>query len=425
MALSALKGKPRRKKPAKVVARRKQGGKLDEPNWEGSSEWSGEKFHRYSSWARSFYYENWKPADLVDFVFVWMKENEYSKEDIQACKAVPHWEISTTAGISARMLSRGMPLIHEEEIKYWDSLPGTMGTVPPHDSFLRKRIEDVLPKGKAILKAKKKEAEEAKKVKVVGLSIQQKMHEAAERMAEPLEDALESLCIDSANFNIKEFEPAKLLRRAECKANHARMIRKWYEGQLAEYEELLGPKKKNDDWYDQLIEGYRNMDKPTQKKHYETYKKIVDACDIVIGEQKLNRKPRKPKEKSAEKLVEKLKFKMTDETVGLTSVPPTDIVGADYMFVYNTKNRKIQLYQASTTDPQHMGRGGFSVKGTTIVGFNETTSLQKTLRKPQEQLKLFTSTRAKSIKEFEAIKTTETKVNGRFNEHCIILKTFK
>ena len=46
MALSALKGKPRRKKPAKVVARRKQGGKLDEPNWEGSSEWSGEKFHR-------------------------------------------------------------------------------------------------------------------------------------------------------------------------------------------------------------------------------------------------------------------------------------------------------------------------------------------------------------------------------------------
>ena len=83
------------------------------------------------------------------------------------------------------------------------------------------------------------------------------------------------------------------------------------------------------------------------------------------------------------------------------------------------------MYVSSNNDPKHLGRGGFSVKGTTIGGFIEDQSLQKTLRKPQEQIKLFTGTRAKAVKEFGLLKTTETKLNGRFNEHCIILKAFK
>lgn len=424
MALSALKGTPRRKKPARAPARRK-GGKLDEPNWEGSAEWTGEKFHRFSQGARQFYYENYKPQDLVNFVFDWMKANGYSKQEIQAAKAIPYHQVSITAGITARMLTMGMPVEHEEERKYWESLAGTMGTLKPHDSFLRSRVADAIEAGKDIVKQKKQEVEEAKKVKIVGMSIQQKMQEAAQRMTNEIEDALENLCIDSANFKVKEFEPAKMLRQAECKANHARMIRKWYEDQYAEFAELLGPKKKNDEWYDQLLEGYRHMDKTAQKKHYETYKKIVDACDIIIGEQKLNRKPRKAKEKSADKIVEKLKFKKTDETLGVTSIPPTDIIGSETLVVFNAKSRKLQIYQASTTDPQKQGRAGFTVKGTTIVGFDEKTSVQKTLRKPVEQIKLFTSTKPKALREFDAIKTTETKVNGRFNEHCIILKTFK
>jgi len=422
MALTAVKGKTLRKKTTRATAQRKQGGKLQEPVWDGAESWDGKTFHRTYQYARDWYYQNFKQQDLVNYVFDWMKLNNYSKQDIQCAKAVPSYEISSTAGISARLLINGMPNTHKKYEEYWESLPGTMGNTKPVDSFLKDRIATAIEKGKELLKEKK---QEEKNVKVSGMSIQQKMQEAAQRMTDEIEEALENLCIDSANFKVKEFEPVKMLRQAECKANHARLIRKWYEDQYAEFSELLGPKKKNDEWYDQLLEGYRHMDKTAQKKHYETYKKIVDACDIIIGEQKLNRKPRKAKEKSADKLVEKLKFKKTDETLGITSIPPTEIIGSEYLFVFNTKNRKLQMYQASTTDPQRLGRGGFSVKGTTLTGFNEETSLQKTLRKPVEQIKAFTSTRARAVKEFEAVKATETKLNGRLNEHCIILKTFK
>lgn len=422
MALTALKGKTLRKKTTRATARRKQGGKLQEPVWDGAESWDGQTFHRTYQYARDWYYQNFKQQDLVNYVFDWMKLNKYSKQDIQCAKAVPSYEISSTAGISARLLINGMPNTHKKYEEYWESLPGTMGNTKPVDSFLKNRIATAIEKGKELLKEKK---QEAKKVKVVGMSIQQKMLETAGRMAEPIDDELEKLCLDANSFNIKEFEPVKLLRQAECKANHARVIRKWYEDVYSEFTELLGPKKKGDDWYDQLIEGYSHMDKATRKKNYEAYKKIVDACDIIIGEQKLNRKPRKAKEKSADKLVEKLKFKKTDETLGITSIPPTEIIGSEYLFVFNTKNRKLQMYQANTTDPQRLGRGGFSVKGTTLTGFNEETSLQKTLRKPVEQIKAFTSTRARAVKEFETVKATETKLNGRFNEHCIILKAFK
>ena len=49
----------------------------------------------------------------------------------------------------------------------------------------------------------------------------------------------------------------------------------------------------------------------------------------------------------------------------------------------------------------------------------------KTLRKPKEQLKPFVAgAKTACNKNFEAIKTTDTKMNGRLNEHIIILKTF-
>ena len=78
-------------------------------------------------------------------------------------------------------------------------------------------------------------------------------------------------------------------------------------------------------------------------------------------------------------------------------------------------------------DPRKLKRegAGLNVKGTTLQGFCEESSLQKTLRKPKEQLKPFISGAKTSCnKNFEAIKTTDTRMNGRFNEHTIILKTF-
>ena len=66
---------------------------------------------------------------------------------------------------------------------------------------------------------------------------------------------------------------------------------------------------------------------------------------------------------------------------------------------------------------------GLSVKGTSITGFDESQSIQKTLRKPDEQLKEFKDAGKVKLRKFlDDIKTTDTKLNGRCNPETIILK---
>ena len=69
--------------------------------------------------------------------------------------------------------------------------------------------------------------------------------------------------------------------------------------------------------------------------------------------------------------------------------------------------------------------GTFTVKGSAIVGFDALTTMQKTLRKPQEQLKvIMTAGKPQARKEFSNIKATEVKFNGRGNSNLIILRAW-
>jgi hypothetical protein len=64
-----------------------------------------------------------------------------------------------------------------------------------------------------------------------------------------------------------------------------------------------------------------------------------------------------------------------------------------------------------------------SVKGTSIIGFNENLSVQKTLRKPEEQLKEFKAAGKVQLRKFlDDIKAVDIKLNGRINEEVVLLK---
>jgi hypothetical protein len=93
--------------------------------------------------------------------------------------------------------------------------------------------------------------------------------------------------------------------------------------------------------------------------------------------------------------------------------------------VFNVKTRKLGKYVASNIDPTGSRRAGsgLQVKGTTIIGFDETQSIQKTLRKPDEQLKDFKAAGKVKLRKFlEDIATTDTKLNGRCNPDTVLLK---
>jgi hypothetical protein len=105
------------------------------------------------------------------------------------------------------------------------------------------------------------------------------------------------------------------------------------------------------------------------------------------------------------------------KTLKLVSINPVDIIGAQELWAYNTKTRKLYKYIA---DSLH---GPLGVKGTSLTGFDETKSVGKTLRKPEEKLKEFARASKVQLRKFlEEIKATETIGNGRLNSDTILLK---
>ena len=100
----------------------------------------------------------------------------------------------------------------------------------------------------------------------------------------------------------------------------------------------------------------------------------------------------------------------------MVSVNPLELVGATEVWVYNIKTRKLGKYVADTA-------ATIQVKGTTLLFYNETASIQKTLRKPDETLKAFKKAGKVQLRKFmDEIKTTDIKLNGRLNSDTIILK---
>jgi hypothetical protein len=92
-----------------------------------------------------------------------------------------------------------------------------------------------------------------------------------------------------------------------------------------------------------------------------------------------------------------------------------DIIGASELWVYNTKTRKLGQYIASTS-------AGLAVKGASIENYTDK-SVQKTLRKPEQQLAEFTKAGKVQLRKFmDSVKTTETLLNGRINVDVILLR---
>jgi hypothetical protein len=137
---------------------------------------------------------------------------------------------------------------------------------------------------------------------------------------------------------------------------------------------------------------------------------------MLAQEAKVNRKPKAKKAVPAEKIVAKLKYKKADEPLKLVSINPADILGAKELWTYNTKSRKLGKYVASEF-------ADLGVKGTSIVNFDEHKSVQKTLRKPIDQLKEFKAAGKVALRKFlDDINAVDTKMNGRINEEIMLLK---
>ena len=168
---------------------------------------------------------------------------------------------------------------------------------------------------------------------------------------------------------------------------------------------------------EQLNEGYAHYKAADYKRFDAFYTKLIADLTSYGQVKKATKKVTVRKPPAKEKLVAKLKYLKEEKTLRLVSVNPVDIIGAQTLWVYDTKTRKLYVYIA-----EEQG-GALGVKGTSIIGHDESKSTGKTLRKPDIQLKEFLSANKVALRTFiKDIKAVEIKANGRINANQVLLK---
>jgi hypothetical protein len=186
-------------------------------------------------------------------------------------------------------------------------------------------------------------------------------------------------------------------------------IEKVYAERRAEFE--LAQAKTDE----QVTEGYKHLKAADFKKIYGWLDELQKAIEQYRGVKKATKKARVKKSPTKEKLIAKLKYAKQDAVLKLVSINPVDVIGSQELWVYNTKTRKLGQYIAATS-------AGLAIKGTSIENYT-AKSVQKTLRKPEQQLAEFMKAGKVQLRKYmDTVKTTEIALNGRVNEDTLLLR---
>lgn len=398
--VAGVKIKPKAKKITSVSIR--ENAKRDHaPSWDGAADMTPAEYATHFRNAMKYYNLETSAKDLKVKVIDWMARNGYDKDQIQDFKKTKDWRCHLTMGAIASCLIKGMPDVKE-------GFNNGKSAV----AWLKNEIAAILDAGQYDVETVV--VDKTVKVAVPTPNIQDRIREQAVAMSDEIDAAIDSWIMDPEAFDPKSIKLVSLLRGKGAKAAQARYIKSFFARGLAELQELSSG---NAD--EQLREGYKFASRKNVKKLIEFYEGIASACEQIAAEAKVLKKPRAKKAVPADKLVAKLKFLVRDDKLGIVSVPPAQIIGAQGVVVFNNKTRKLGYYIATNAD-------GLGVKGTTLMNFT-AMSVQRTLRKPLEQLKEFKdqNTQRRFETWFGKIKTTDTLLNGRFGEDTVILKVYK
>jgi hypothetical protein len=206
-----------------------------------------------------------------------------------------------------------------------------------------------------------------------------------------------------------------LLKIADAKPIMGKYIKDAYK-KLAD--EIAAVEAKTDK---DLVEGYVNL----SKKQLTSYRKFVsmimsDSDQYFSNRVKTTvRKPTVKKPVNNAALLKTFKYLPEHKELKIVSFPPINIFEATSVWIYNTKYKKLTVLNAEEGKK-------LSVKGTTIVNFDKTKSVCKTVRKPAETLKAVSDSGKVPLRTFmQTLTTVPSPVTGRIGEDVILLKAIK
>jgi len=244
--------------------------------------------------------------------------------------------------------------------------------------------------------------------KTVAPTIQDRLAEKTSEIIGDLEVEVDNAFLKKPTGSPYDIITAKNLAHAQVGK-----VREHFQKQIDELSELVAGQD------EQLNESYGFLKNSDIKRIGAFYVKLLADLDSYSTVKKATKKLKIKRPQNKDKLVAKVQYLKESKVLKLVSVPPADIIGAQELWVYHTKHKKLGKYVAD--DHSVLG-----VKGTTLTGFSESKSMQKTLRKPEEQLAAFMKAGKVQLRTFlKDIKAVETKLTGRLNADTLLLKIEK
>lgn len=318
-----------------------------------------------SAYARALNWYNYTydAKDGKPWLIQFLNENNFDKEVLTKFKKLPDWAVPTTACWISRMANNGTIILEQSKQFVFDRV---------NLAVERFYVEEKAPT----------------------VNIQARTENKNEQLFGSAEEMIDSGEIDMYAF----------LQSNEATAIAANYIK-------AKYQPMLDEVMSTDD---QVKEAFGK----SLKKWQTIFQGIVDDCTRYVDNKKVVKvkAPRAIKMKPASKIVEKMNYQREFAPLKLVSANPTDIVGATQLWTYNTKSRILGVYNTSNGDT-------LSVRGSTLINYDEAKSQGKRLRKPEEILSGFLKAGKIALRTYlDDIKTTTQNMNGRINNDTIILK---
>ena len=381
------------KAPKKTAAKKRDPLFSDEKHTGSEPVWDTERAMAMSQvefdhfLRKSFYYYNYyySQKDCKKHIVKWMQEHEYGKQDVSKFIRSPDRAMPMTACGIIMATKQGMPL-RDKELNYIKQC-------------IAVAISEAEPE---IVEAGVTEKPTAKI-----FTIQDRLNEKTSEHLAHFEGLYDDVVLGgTADPKAFDYLTANTVPQSQ--------INKFVELFEARKSELTTAQGKLDQ---DLAEAYKHYKAADYKRHHAFLDAMLDALEQYRGVKKATKKARVKRAPNKEKQASKLKYLKEEKTLKLVSINPVDIIGAQELWAYNTKTRKLYKYVADGL------QGPLGIKGTSLTGFDLAKSVGKTLRKPDEKLKEFAKASKIQLRKFlEEIKATEVSGNGRMNEDTVLLR---
>lgn len=355
-----------------------------EPEWRTQPD-SDNRISRLSA-AFAWYNYHYDKKMVKELIIDWLARNDRQRE-ARDFGRVPESTIRNVTGWLCRMNTMGLEL-NEHELLTVD------GAIKGHIDSVR-AVRQVIAEAQDVVQRP---------------NIQDRLRDKMVEAAGEIEGMYDDMIAAGAKMSA-DYKPITVLRGMNIAPQMVGEIATAWKRRLDELEQVVAGKDA------QLVEGYGQFGKLQVKNLVKFAEQVIADCGSYVQIKKVERKPRKKKPVSPEKQTAKFKYLEEFAELKLKSEPVTRLVNGQEAWLYDTKKRKLIYVVADT----HAGQ--FTVKNNNLIGFDPTNSVQKTLRKPAEQIRaLLQGGVAQHRKSFKDIRATEVKFNGRGNENLILLK---